>query len=125
MYDIKEEGSEGESGEDDDDIGENSEEESKVSSSQAVAVPQPSILQRTLDSMNHAEAQQETADALMIMYDTMREQTDRLAELFRLEESKAPSLVQSSTKRSTFNPSDSRSIYSGTRSMASSSIMTT
>lgn len=79
------------------------------------------ILQRTLESMNHVEAEEETADAMMMMIDTVRDQTLRLEELFGLEESKVASLVQSSTKRSTYKPNDSASLYGG--SVMSQSIM--
>ena len=38
--------------------------------------------------MTHAEAEEETADALAIMMGTVRENTDQLADIFGIEESK-------------------------------------
>jgi len=57
-----------------------------------VAIPQPSILAKAIESMTHAEAEEETAEALALMIGTIREQTDHLAELLGLEESKVSTL---------------------------------
>jgi hypothetical protein len=47
--------------------------ESEGLSSQAIAIPQQSILLRAIEDMNHAEAQNEIGDALMLMFETIRE----------------------------------------------------
>ena len=63
--------------------------------------------------MTHTEAEQEISEVMGSVVESVREQADRLAELFGIEESKVSSLVKSSTKRSTFNPNDSTSVYGG------------
>ena len=51
--------------------------------------------------MNHAEAEEEVGESLVLMLENIREQNDQLNELFGIEEfmSKQP---KSSTKRSTY-----------------------
>ena len=70
----------------------------------------PSILERALEDMTHAEAEEEVGEQLVLMLENIREQNDQLNELFGIEEfmSKQP---KSSTKRSTYQPSDSMSMY--------------
>ena len=125
MYDIaedeKEENSEGEEGAEAD----KSEEESI---SHEIAVPYPNILTRAIEEMNHAEAEEEVGDALMLMMETLREQTDNLQQRFGVEESKVPSIINSSTKRSTrstYQPSESMSAYGGTQSRLNASVIST
>ena len=45
---------------------------------EAVAIPYPPIFSRAMADMNHAEAQEETGNALMLMFQNVRQQTDHL-----------------------------------------------
>ena len=63
--------------------------------------------------MTHGEAETETMEALTSMMETVREQTDHLADLFGIEESKVSTLLKSSTKRTTYAPSESMSQFGG------------
>ena len=102
IYDIKED-----DGEDKSDASSDIEEKKdseEEDESQAV-IPYVPILQRTLDEMNHYEAQEETQEALAIMFDQVREQTMQLQDMFQAEESKLQSHLHSSTKKSTLGQS--------------------
>ena len=59
IYDIAEE-KEGANSSDDEEA-----DERILPESEALAIPQPSILQRALESMTHAEAEEETAEAML------------------------------------------------------------
>jgi len=53
--------------------------------------------------MNHNEAQKETADALMSMMDSIRDQSDHLADLLGIEDSKVSGLIKGSTRDDTMS----------------------
>ena len=85
-------------------------------------IPYIPILTRPLEDMNHGEAQEEIGDSLMLMFDHVRQQTDQIQELLAIEEAQTltSKLGKSTTKRSTYQPSDSMSLYS---QAAGSSVM--
>ena len=118
IYDIAEDDREGSENSNDEEL----EKDAKQSEdSQAVAIPYPSILTKDFAELNHTEAEEELGGALAIMMEQIREQTDNLAELFAIEESKVSNGTKSSTKRSTYAPSDSMSMYGPTQSVMSTS----
>lgn len=82
MYDIAEDEKENADNSD-----KEAEEEEKLSADdEAAVIPYVPILQRGMDEMNHAEAELECSESLMLMFDHVRQQTQQIQDLLCIEE---------------------------------------
>ena len=72
--------------------------------------------------MSHAEAEEQCSESLMLMFEHIRQQTDQIEEMLGIEERKSSiTHGRSNTKRSTYQPSETMSMYGGVASSVMSS----